>query len=155
MIKGTEMPEEKRKHTPAIEDPVPLPLPAELTADWIVAKLMAIASADFSAIIELDRWKFPTINIEKLTPHMRLAIQEIQSSSTNQGKKIVIKPADKLKALDMLAKYKDMFKDSLSLDVSDNLIEKLQAGRGRMNKGVAKALKGSDGLVRIKTEKEA
>ncbi len=52
-----------------------------LSAQWVIDRLMAIASADISALIELDAYGFPTVNLELLTPELKAAMQEINTSS--------------------------------------------------------------------------
>ncbi len=130
----------------------------ELTAEWVLLRLMAMADNDVSALIELDAWGFPSVNIDLLTPEMRMAMQELNVVSNKGNKKITAKFADKLKALEMLGRYLAMFKDKVSIDAEVTLVERLQAGRLRMNEQsaeVEKALIGSDGAIRLKTEHEA
>lgn len=131
----------------------------ELTAEWVLIRLMAMADNDVTAIIELDAWGFPSVNIDLLTPEMKMAMQELTVVSNKGNKKITAKFADKLKALDMLGRYMAMFKDKVSIDAEVTLVERLQAGRARMNEQsttpeVAQALVNSDGAVRLKGRKE-
>jgi hypothetical protein len=126
----------------------------DLTAQWVIDRLMAAADADFSELIETDAYGFPSVNLELLTPKMRLAIQEVTSSSYKGNKRITIKPMDKLKALDMLGKYLAMFKDKVTIEGEISLVARLQEGRARMNREVEDALKKSEGQVRVKSQKE-
>lgn len=126
----------------------------DLSAEWVIERLMAIANADFSKLIEEDAYGYPSVNLELLTPEMRTAIQEITTTSYKGNKKITIKPADKLKALDMLGKYLAMFKDNVKVEGELTLVERLQEGRARMNKEQEDLMKKSQGQVRIKSERE-
>lgn len=120
-----------------------------LSAQWVIERLMAIASADFSKVLEVDGYGFPSVNLDLLDNDMKQAIQEISTTGSGNNKRITIKPADKLKALDMLGKYLSLFKDQVEIQGELSIVERLQEGRARMNRQQEEALNASDGRISV------
>ncbi len=100
-----------------------------VTADWIIERLKAIADANASDLMVLDEEGMPRTDMTKMTPALRIALE----SYSTEGQNIKIKNADKLRALEMLARHLGMFNDKLELAGELSLEERLQAGRNRLD----------------------
>ncbi len=103
---------------------------AGVDADWIIAKLKAIAGADIADLYVLDAEGLPRIDMEKCQGDLRTALT---SYSVRKDGKITVNMADKLKALDMLARHLGMYQDKITLEGELSLVQRLQAGRERAN----------------------
>ncbi len=103
---------------------------AGVDADWIVAKLKAIANADLADLLVLDEEGIGRIDLNKLRGDLRTALT---SYSVRRDGKISVNMSDKLKALDMLARHLGMYQDKVILEGEMTLVERLQAGRDRAN----------------------
>lgn len=113
----------------------------ELTEKWIVDRLMTIADANFGDLIEYDDSGAPFINYSKMDRKMRVALagMDIEQSTSGRGSaakpvtKIKIRPADKLRALEMLMKYLGLGKDRMEISMDQELVNRLYRGRERAN----------------------
>ncbi len=101
---------------------------AGVDADWIVERLKSIANANIVDLYELDEEGIPRIDLNKLTPDLRRALT---GYSVKRDGKISVDAADKLKALDMLAKHLGMYQDQVTVQGELTLVERLQQGRHR------------------------
>lgn len=101
---------------------------AGVDADWIVAKLKAIASADLADLIVLDEHGHGRIDVDKLRGDLRTSLTgyKVRADGT-----VSVSLTDKLKALDMLAKHLGMYQDKVTVEGELTLVERLQAGRQR------------------------
>ena len=121
---------------PAIQDEIrrrqhQMSTKAGVDADWIVSRLKSIADACSVDLYELDVEGIPRIDLNKLTPDLRRAVT---GYSVKRDGKIEISMADKLKALDMLAKHLGMYQDQVNVQGELTLVERLQQGRERAYK---------------------
>ncbi len=104
---------------------------AGVDADWIVSRLKSLADACPVDLYELDEEGLPRIDLKKLTPDLRRALT---GYSVKRDGYIEISVADKLKALDMLAKHLGMYQDAVNVQGELTLVERLQQGRERAYK---------------------
>ncbi len=104
---------------------------AGVDADWIIERLKSLADACPVDLYELDAEGLPRIDLKKLTPDLRRALT---GYSVKRDGYIEISVADKLKALDMLAKHLGMYQDQVNVQGELTLVERLQQGRERAYK---------------------
>ncbi len=111
-----------------------------LSAEWIVERLMKIADASLGEALEFDdegnlRW-----NWDKMTPEFRYALTGIKTREYKEGRGknaegiSEIKPemADKLRALELLGKYLGLWKEKIEVSAEDDLIKRLRSGWNRV-----------------------
>lgn len=112
----------------------------ELNEEWVIQRLMKIADASLGdVVIEMG----PEADLMKLTPEQRYALAEYKSEIYVDGKgdqardvkRVSVKLADKLAALEKLGKRLGLFTENVKLDASDELVKALQAGRARVSDG--------------------
>lgn len=112
----------------------------ELTEEWVISRLMSIADASLGdVLIEMG----PEADLLKLTKEQRYALAEYKSEIYVDGKgdnardvkRVSVKLADKLSALEKLGKRLGLFAEKVQLDASDELVKALQAGRTRISDG--------------------
>lgn len=112
----------------------------ELSESWVIQRLMAIADASLGDVL-IDMG--PDADLTKLTKKQRYALSEYKSEIYVDGrgdeardvKRVSVKLADKLAALEKLGKRLGLFTDKVELNASDDLIKALQAGRARVSGG--------------------
>ena len=101
---------------------------ANVNAEWIIERLASIADADLTDLMTLDEEGIPRIDFAKMNGNLRRAIT---GYSVKKDGKISVSQADKLKALDMLARHLGMYEDSLKIEGELSIVERLQEGRRR------------------------
>lgn len=105
---------------------------AGINAEWIIERLMKIADADLSDLLVVHEDGKAHIDMNLLTPQLRVALGDFQSEGYGENVfKMRVKLADKIKALEMLARHLGMFNDKLELQGELSLEQRLQAGRNR------------------------
>jgi len=114
---------------------------SDVTMDWLVQRLKSIAAADLGDMLDVYSDGSAKINLEKLTPDMRVAISKFSADSYTEGrgknsqevKRVKVDFADKLKAIEMLIRHLGFSKEKASLELSGELTltEALHAGRQR------------------------
>lgn len=120
---------------------------AQVTEDYIVKKLVAIAEANLGDIVTTDDNGKVRLDYSKLSSDLRYALSGLTIEESMKGRgdkaepvvKIKVTVADKLRAIEMLGKYLGMFKEKVEVSGDALLIEQLQRGRERV------ATKGNDG----------
>lgn len=113
---------------------------AQVDANWIVGQLKNIASANLGDLLEIDDKGGAKFDMSRMTPELKAALGEFTSEIYMEGrgdtsipvKKMKIKLADKLRALEMLGKYLGIFQDRVKVEVESDLINRLYAGRARV-----------------------
>ena len=110
----------------------------ELNEDWIISRLMTIADAKVGELIEFDEdSQSVRMNWKSLTPQMKAAIGGLDIEETYSGRgeravpvtKIKVKTDDKLRALQMLGNYLDMFKTSVTVSSDQDTVNRLRAAK--------------------------
>lgn len=112
---------------------------AAINEDWIVERLRRIAEAELGDVLSFDEDGTPSFDMTKMTPEMRYALTGVKVRKYNKGRGPEAEPvveitpqlADKLRALEMLAKYLGMFTEKIELTADDSLMEALRKGRKR------------------------
>lgn len=112
----------------------------ELNEDCVIRRLMTIADASLGDVL-IDMG--PDADLTALTKEQRYALAEYKSEIYVDGrgdnardvKRVSVKLADKLAALEKLGKRLGLFTDKVQLDASDELVKALQAGRARVHDG--------------------
>lgn len=115
---------------------------AEVNEDWIVERLRRIAEAELGDVLVFDEDGTPSLDMSKMSAEMRYALTGVRVRKYNQGRGedaspvVEISPtmADKLRALEMLAKYLGMFTDKVEITADDDLMARLVEGRKRAAK---------------------
>lgn len=110
----------------------------ELNEDWVIKRLMSIADASLGDVL-IDMG--PDADLTQLTKEQRYALAEYKSEIYVDGrgdnardvKRVSVKLADKLAALEKLGKRLGLFTDKVELNASDELVKALQAGRARVH----------------------
>ena len=118
----------------------------ELTIDWVISRLQAVASAPeklakYIKITEdgkLD-WDFTDASIEDLSLINDLAVESYLKGRGKDGAqanvlKFKIGLSDRKAALDSLARILGMFDDSMTLKGELTMVERLHAGRARVKR---------------------
>lgn len=113
---------------------------SQVDANWIIARLKEIAEANLGDLLVIEDDGSARFDMNKMTPSLRAALGEFTVDSYNEGrgenkkvvKKMRVKLADKLRALEMLGKHLGLFADRIKLEGDADLIERLYAGRKRV-----------------------
>jgi len=111
----------------------------EVDHEWVLKQLVDVAGAKLTDILVVQEDGSAIVDLNLLTPEMSTALAEFTVEEYNEGrgaearavKKIRVKPADKLRALEMIARHLGMFNDKLELSGEMSLVERLQKGRQR------------------------
>jgi phage terminase small subunit len=103
----------------------------DISVDRILAEYARIAFCDIGEAYDDDGNLMP---IRDMSEDMRRAIvgMEQEEDALTEQKTKRIKMADKIRALDSLAKYQKMFVDRVEHDVTDRLAERLTRARQRV-----------------------
>lgn len=125
----------------------------EITDDWVIKRLMMVADANLSDIMEITEDGNGYLNLEKMTPELKYALTEFTVEEYTEGrgdgarnvKRVKIKPADKMQALIALARHCGLFNDKLTVSGEVSLVEKLNAGRARVAQQAASRDASDDG----------
>ena len=113
----------------------------EVTADWIVQRLAAIADgtiAESGVILPDGSYE---VDLTTLTHQQSRAIQEIIVDQTGGGgdgerkavERVRVRLRDATKALEILARWQRMLTDRVEIDGTDELLAALAAGRRRVS----------------------
>ena len=116
----------------------------DLTVDWIVKRLMRIASASESLtkFKKIDKSGHLYWSFKGATPEDLEVISGLMTESYRDGrgkeahiiKKFKINSRDEKGALDSLARIKGLFDDKITVQGELSLVERLQRGRKRVKK---------------------
>ncbi len=110
----------------------------EVTADRVLQEFALLGFADIGSFVDWGPGVVKLKEASALTEEQRRAVCEI---SQNKDGQVKFKLHDKKGALDSLARHLGMFKDTLGLDVSDNLAEVMKAIAGRPRPVLPRELK--------------
>ena len=116
----------------------------ELNLQWVIERLMAIASAPEKLakyiVVTKDGkldWNFKDATLEDLTLLNDLAVEsymEGRGPGSNKVKKFKIGVSDRKGALDSLARILGAFNDKVTITGELTMIERLHAGRARVKR---------------------
>lgn len=114
---------------------------SELSEKWIVERLMTIADANLGDLIDFDDDGCLFINYNKLSAGMKhaLAVLDVEQGTAGRGitarpvTRIKIRPADKLRALEMLMKYLGLEKTNVNITGDQELVNRLYRARELAN----------------------
>ncbi|MCF8034678.1 MAG: terminase small subunit [Desulfarculaceae bacterium] len=84
---------------------------AEIKIEALLLELANIAHSDIADIVDLKDGTLTVYNLDELPPGASRLISEISREPSKFGDKIKVKLYSKEKALEMLGRYKGMFKD--------------------------------------------
>ena len=98
-------------------------------AEWIIDRLKMIADARYSDILVLDEEGIGSLDLSKMDKKLAYALGEYNVVDAGGHKRMQIKLADKLKALEMLGRHLGLFDDKLKIDGELSLLERLNLGR--------------------------
>ena len=118
---------------------------AEVSPEWVVSQLRAIAGADLVDLVRLDSLG-PELDLRLLDPNLRIAIEEITVDEYTKGRgenatparKVRVKLASKLKALEMLCRKLGLFEDKVTIQGDQSITDRITAGRQRAKLRVVK-----------------
>lgn len=107
--------------------------------DWIMQRLISIADANVADLIEIGEDGVPYMDYSKLSADMKRAISGVTIDEINIGRgpkaekvrRIKITTNDRLRALEMIAKILDIYREKLHITSDDDMIRRLQKGRER------------------------
>jgi|TARA_Y100000310_G_C20682581_1_gene816847 hypothetical protein len=113
-----------------------------LTAEWITERLMMVAEANLGDVLAWDEEGMPQFNWDKMNPDLKYALTgvNIRQYMKGRGPSAIpvteFKPelADKLRALDMLARIMGMYEDKVKVTAEKDLMDALAAGRLRVSR---------------------
>lgn len=111
----------------------------ELTEDWVLNRLIAIATANTGAI--MAKLREHDYNLNCLTPDEQYCIEEFVEEVYMEGrgenavpvKRVKLKLENNLAALDKLMRRLGLYKDSVELTGELSLVQRLQQGREQMS----------------------
>lgn len=117
---------------------------AQLTDEWIIERLMKIASGDWGLVIQ--KLEENDYDLRCLTPDETYLVSEyiidIYKAGRGDAARDVLRRklkgagiSDKNDALKTLARIRGLFQDKLSVDVHEDVVQRLLAGRKRVGKG--------------------
>lgn len=116
----------------------------ELTQDWVIERLMAIAdSGRVLAKYKIPQpdgtlaWDFRDATEEDLAAISELSVDfytEGKGDKAEQIKKFKVSVSDPKGALDSLARHLGLFNDKMTVQGEVSLVERLQKGRDRVKK---------------------
>lgn len=112
---------------------------ANISEDWIVDKLVTIINAEVGEVVKVVDGKL-TVDYSLLSDNTRKAISDISVEEYKSGRgagavpvtKVKVKMDDRLRALELLMRYKGMFKDRVEVSVEEGVLERLQKARNRV-----------------------
>tara|TARA_R110000751_G_scaffold137379_2_gene240801 strand:+ start:601 stop:1158 length:558 start_codon:yes stop_codon:yes gene_type:complete len=112
---------------------------AELTSDWITQRLMAIADASVGDILEFKEDGTPYLDYAKMNNDLKYALSGISVRSYSKGRgegaipvtEMKVDTADKLRAMDQLARLHAMYEDKVTINLEQEAIAALRQGRAR------------------------
>ena len=105
---------------------------ANVDANWIVERLASIANADLGDLLVFDEAGRASIDMSLMGKDMRRALNgEFSGDGNPKNLKLGVKMSDKLRALEMLGRYLNLFDDKLQVEGEVNLVQRLHAGRAR------------------------
>ena len=118
---------------------------ADVSPEWVVSQLRAIAAADLADLIRLGEIG-PDLDLTLLDPNLRIALEEItvdeymkgRGENATPARKVRVKLASKLKALEMLCRKLGLFEDKLTIHGEQTIAERIAQGRQRANLKVVK-----------------
>ncbi|MFC1512176.1 terminase small subunit [Candidatus Latescibacterota bacterium] len=109
----------------------------DVQVDEIVQELKRIGFAKIDEFTDLKGDELTLKQYEKLTPDQLACIAEISKHETNQGAVTVrFKLYDKMKALEMLGRYKGMFTERREVESRDTIIYRTEAVEKPANAGM-------------------
>lgn len=111
----------------------------DINAAEVLRELGAIAFSNMADFISVGEDGLPVLNLSKLDRDQWAAVSEYTEDATggqNDGERRLVvrrkvKLTAKVEALALLAKHFGLVKEKVEHDLSDRLVEKLAAGRGR------------------------
>lgn len=112
---------------------------ANVDLDWIVERLRQIANASLGDIIEVDEDGTVRHNMKNLNADLRRALSGLDIIEYTEGRGKDAKPVrkykvrvhDQLRALELLVRHLGLSKEKITVEVKDDLAERLYAGRER------------------------
>lgn len=115
---------------------------AQVTAEWVIQKFKEIVEADLGQVLVIQEDGTAYFDFTKATPEFLANIGEFTVDEIKEGrgdgarpvKRIRVKLNDKLRALEALGRHLGLFKDQVEVKGSVDLIERIQAGRKRLQK---------------------
>lgn len=115
----------------------------KIDEDWVVQRLAAIANANIGDLIKFNEDGDPYMDLTCMDDDMRVALSDFQVEQYKQGrgkaakavKKFRVKANDKLRALEMLARYLGLFNDKITIQGELSLADRLDRARDRVLDG--------------------
>ena len=116
----------------------------DFNREYILQKLGEVTECNIGELIAFDNTGEPYLDYSKLDAEMRKAITSVdvdvylegRGSKARAVKKVRVRAADKLKALDQMARILGLYVTKVNLTDEDSLIKRLEEGR----KVIAKTL---------------
>ena len=107
--------------------------------NWVIKRLVDIAGADLGDMLEVDEKGDARLDFSKITPELRVAITKFSADKVKVGRgsqkdsvsRVRVESADKLRALEMLARILGMYEDKIVIQREEDLVARLHAGRKR------------------------
>lgn len=115
---------------------------SKVTTDWVVDRLRAIADSNLGDILEWDEAGVPKLDYSRMSDDMKYALGSVKLRNYKMGRgddatpmtEMTVELQSKLKALELLARHLGLFDDKLTINMEDDMIEKLRQGRNRAGK---------------------
>lgn len=112
----------------------------DITLEWALGELKKIAEADLGDIIEVAEDGSYKINMAKLGPNLRKAmngftVDDMQEGRGEDGQKfrrLKVNLVDKVRAFELIIRHGGLSKEKVIVEVEGDLVERLQRGRSRV-----------------------
>lgn len=112
----------------------------DITLEWALGELKNIAEANLGDIIEVASDGSYKINMTKLGPNLRKAmngftVDDMQEGRGEDGQKfrrLKVNLVDKVRAIELIIRHGGLSKEKVVLEVEGDLVERLQRGRSRV-----------------------
>ena len=118
---------------------------ANVNAEYVLNKWIEIVEADIGTLVEVDpKTGQVDLDLSRLSEEQKRAIAEFQVETYKKGRgedavpvvKLRVKPHDKMRALESLAKYLGMYKEKLEIEGELDIGNRIMLNRRRMGQDV-------------------
>lgn len=115
---------------------------ASITLDWWLERVRAIADANLGDVLSWDEEGVPKLDYSRMSNDMKYALGSVKLRNYKMGRgddampvtEMTVELQSKLKALELIGRHLGAFEDKLTINMEDDMIDKLRQGRSRAGK---------------------
>lgn len=87
----------------------------EVSQDWVIKRLKQIAGSDMADIADWNASGVTFKDSSSLSEDARASVQTVEETTNEHGGSLKVKQHDKIKALELIGRHLNMFKDTVNL----------------------------------------